>query len=71
MSIVDEIQIRKIMERREVLQDELATIENILKELQKICSHKHEDGKTAMKYRGKDKNYDYYQCHICGKQIEE
>jgi hypothetical protein len=71
MSIVNESQIKKIMERRELLINELASIDKVLKELQKICSHKNEDGTTALKYAGKDKDFDYYRCHICGINIEE
>ena len=36
--------------------------------LQKVCTHKHPDGKDAYHYSGHDSHYSYEKCDICGKE---
>ena len=36
--------------------------------LQKVCTHKHPDGKDAYHYSGHDSHYSYEKCEFCGKE---
>jgi|ERR1035437_8766286 hypothetical protein len=36
--------------------------------LQKVCTHKHPDGKDAYRYSGHDSHYSYEKCDFCGKE---
>ena len=52
----DKRNLRAVHDRIDVIQDE--------------CSHKYEDGKSALDYEGSDSHYDWYICEICRKSIK-
>jgi hypothetical protein len=51
--------------------EEIKSIEHSIKEIQKICRHKFDDGTTALKFLNSDSHRHYYRCHICGIDLEE
>jgi hypothetical protein len=50
---------------------EIESIEYSIEQIQKICPHKNDDGTSALKFKHSDSHRHYYQCRICGIDIEE
>lgn len=58
--------IEKLKKERETLMDRVKKIDNAIKAFQEVCTHKREDGSSAVFQEGHDSHKDYYYCTICG-----
>ena len=59
--------IEKLNKRESELVNELNKVRDSINALQKVCSHKNEDGSDAFEFEGSDSHRDYYVCTICGE----
>ncbi len=58
--------IKELNRRYQIIAAELKDINDAIESLQKVCTHKTEDGKDAYEHEGHDSHKDYYVCSICG-----
>jgi hypothetical protein len=59
------------LKRIEECQVQIRKLNTIIEAFQDYCLHKNSDGSDAMKFRGHDSHKHYYQCDICGFEVEE
>lgn len=59
--------INKLEKERTDLQTRIYKINNAINAMQKVCTHKYEDGRCAFDYIGNDSHKDHYKCSLCGK----
>lgn len=57
-------EIEKLQKEKTLLQERLKKIDNAIHALQQVCEHN-------FLYLGRDHNYEYYECTLCGKIIKE
>ena len=50
----------------EELKHQIKGFSKAIEGFQSVCTHKNEDGSSAMSYSGHDSHNSYYECRICG-----
>ena len=58
--------IDKLQYRYDELSQQIKGFNKAIEGFQSVCTHKHEDGSSAMSYSGHDSHKSYYECSICG-----
>lgn len=48
------------------LNEQIKGFSKAIEGFQSVCTHKNEDGESAMRYSGHDSHKTYYECAICG-----
>jgi anthranilate/para-aminobenzoate synthase component I len=64
---IDNPLIKTLVDERKELQERIDVIDNAIEAFQKVCKHKHSDGKSSMEYEGSDSHKDWYVCTLCGE----
>jgi len=57
--------------KRQLIQDELDQVDAIIKDIQKLCSHKYDNGTSAIDDDAFASQYAVPVCQICGKRFEK